>query len=78
MIMLGILGGLGHFTLIKAYSVSPVATVAPFTYSNLLWAIGYGYLVFGNLPDQWTVIGAIVIISSGLYIFHREQIRKIT
>lgn len=78
MVALGILGGLGHFALIKAYTVSPVAKVAPFTYSNLIWAVGYGYLVFGNLPDQWTVIGALVIISSGLYIFHREQIRKIT
>lgn len=78
MVLLGTLGGLGHFTLIKAYRVSPVATVAPFTYSNLIWAIGYGYLVFGNLPDQWTLMGALIIMASGLYIFHREQIRKKT
>lgn len=76
MILLGVIGGTGHFTLIKAYRVSPVATVAPFTYSNMLWAIGYGYLVFGNLPDQWTIVGALIIMGSGLYIFHREQIRK--
>ncbi len=76
MFMLGVMGGMGHFTLIKAYTVSPLATVAPFTYSNLLWAVGYGYLIFGNLPDLWTVVGATVIIASGLYIFHREQIRK--
>ncbi|NQV98789.1 MAG: DMT family transporter [Rhodospirillales bacterium] len=76
MLLLGVIGGTGHFTLIKAYTVSPVATVAPFTYSNLIWAVGYGYLVFGNLPDQWTVVGALIIMASGLYIFHREQIRK--
>ena len=76
LIMLGVVAGSGHFTLIKAYGASPVATVAPFTYSNLLWATGYGFVVFGELPDQWTVIGAAVIILSGLYIFHREQILK--
>ena len=74
--LLGLVAGTGHFTLIKAYNASPVATVAPFTYSNLLWATGYGFLVFGELPDLWTVIGAFIIIASGLYIFHREQIRK--
>lgn len=76
MLLLGLIGGLGHFSLIKAFSVSPVATVAPFSYTNLLWAAGYGYWIFGDLPDQWTVIGASVIIASGLYIFHREQMQK--
>jgi len=76
LILLGLVAGTGHFTLIKAYSASPVAVIAPFTYSNLLWAVGYGYLVFNDLPDQWTVIGALVIMASGLYIFHREQVRK--
>lgn len=76
LILLGMVAGSGHFTLIKAYRASPVATVVPFTYTNLLWATAYGYYIFGDLPDQWTVIGAIVIIASGLYIFHREQILK--
>ncbi len=76
LLLLGVVAGSGHFTLIKAYTVSPVATVAPFTYSNLLWAVGYGYLVFGDLPDLWTVAGALIIIASGLYIFHREQVKK--
>lgn len=78
MLLLGVIGGIGHFSLIKAYTVSPVATVAPFTYSSLIWAVGYGYMVFGDLPDQWTVVGALIIAGSGLYIFHREQIKKKT
>ena len=35
-----------------------------------------GYLVFVHLPDGWTVVGAAVVIASGLYVFHRERVRK--
>jgi drug/metabolite transporter (DMT)-like permease len=73
LVLLGLVAGLGHFTLIKAYRTSAVATVVPFTYTNLLWATAYGYLIFNDLPDQSTIIGASIIIASGLYIFQREQ-----
>jgi drug/metabolite transporter (DMT)-like permease len=70
---LGLLGGAGHFALIKAFQFAPAATVTPFGYSNLIWAVLFGYLIFGDLPDGWTVSGALVIASSGLYIVHRER-----
>jgi drug/metabolite transporter (DMT)-like permease len=73
LVLLGLVAGLGHFTLIKAYRASTAATVVPFTYTNLLWATAYGYLIFDDLPDQWTIIGASIIIVCGLYIFQREQ-----
>ena len=73
---LGLLGGVSHFTLIKAFQASTVGTVAPFSYSNLIWATLLGYLVFDDLPDKWTVIGAIILVGSGLYIFHRERVRR--
>ena len=73
MIGLGLLGGIGHFALIKAFQFAPAATVTPFGYSNLIWAVLFGYLIFGDLPDGWTVSGALVIAGSGLYIAHREQ-----
>lgn len=76
MAALGVLGALGHFTLIKAYDNAPVATVAPFSYSNLIWATLLGFIVFGDLPDQLTLVGAVVIAASGLYIVHRERIRR--
>lgn len=76
MVSLGLMGGIGHYTLIKAYSLSRAATVAPFTYTNFLWAIGFGFLAFGDVPDQWTMMGSAIIIGSGLYIFHREQTLK--
>lgn len=70
--LLGVFGGLGHFTLIKALTAAPVAIVAPFGYTNLIWATAYGYILFGDLPDGWTVLGAGVIVLSGLLIFYRE------
>jgi drug/metabolite transporter (DMT)-like permease len=75
MIAMGLFGGLGHFALIKSLTIAPAATVVPFTYSNLIWATTFGFIIFGDLPDQWTVIGAAIIVASGLYIFHREHIR---
>ncbi len=73
---LGLVGGLGHFTLIKAFEVAPAATVTPFGYASLIWATLYGFLLFGDLPDLWTVLGAAIIAGSGLYIFHRERRAK--
>ena len=73
---LGILGGIGHLFLIRAFHNAPASVVAPFSYSSLLWAIVFGFILFGDLPDSWTLTGAALIIASGLYIFHREQLAK--
>lgn len=78
MVGLGLFGGLGHFTLIKAFEAAPAATVTPFGYTSLIWATLYGFFLFGDLPDLWTVVGAAVIAGSGLYIFHREQRARAT
>ena len=74
--VLGVLGGLGHFLLIKAFGAAPAATVSGFGYFTLVWAALLGFAVFGDLPDPWTVAGALVIAGSGLYILHRERVRK--
>jgi len=73
---LGVFGCLGHFTLIKAFQSAPATVVAPFSYASLIWAIVFGYVVFGDLPDLWTLVGATIIATGGLYILHREQTRK--
>jgi len=75
--LLGAFGGLGHFTLIKAFQRAPAAVVAPFSYASLLWATGYGFVIFGDLPDLWTLVGAAIIASGGLYILHRERIKRV-
>jgi len=76
MIGVGIIGGTSHFFLIKAYSEAPAAVVAPFGYSNIVWAVIFGFVVWGDLPDAWTLLGAAILVASGLYVFHREQVRK--
>jgi Uncharacterized conserved protein len=52
--------------------------LAPFTYSQLVWVSVLGFVMFAEIPDRFTVLGACIIISSGLYIAHRERIRKTT
>ncbi|MBL6931302.1 MAG: DMT family transporter [Rhodospirillales bacterium] len=75
MAALGVTSNLGHFSMIKAYESAPAATVAPFSYVNLLWATLFGFILFSDLPDLWTISGALIISASGLYIFHRENRR---
>jgi drug/metabolite transporter (DMT)-like permease len=50
--------------------------LAPFSFTQLIWATALGYLVFGDLPDLGTLAGALVIIGSGLYVFYRESVRR--
>ena len=68
MAVVGLLGGVGQFALIKAFEAAPAATVAPFAYTSLVWAAVLGFAVFDDLPDMWTVIGAAVVVASGLYL----------
>jgi drug/metabolite transporter (DMT)-like permease len=71
----GLAGGLGHLFIIRAFRAAPASVVAPFSYSSLVWATFYGFVLWGDWPDLWTWAGAALIIGSGLYIFHRERVR---
>tara|TARA_Y100001935_G_C17283788_1_gene499110 strand:- start:882 stop:1781 length:900 start_codon:yes stop_codon:yes gene_type:complete len=73
MVLLGLTSNLGHFSMIKAYKLAPAPTVVPFTYANLLWMTMFGYILFSDLPDLWTIFGACIVAGSGIYIFHREN-----
>ena len=72
----GALGAIGHFLIIKALSLAAASTLQPFTFASFVWAIVLGWLVFEALPDAATVLGAGIIIASGLYIFHREHYHR--
>ena len=65
----------GQWLIVRALQLAPVATIAPLAYTVLVWATLLGWLVFGALPDGWTLAGAAVIIGSGLYVWWREQVR---
>ncbi len=69
----GLLGCVSHFCLIRAFRTAPASAVVPFSYTSLIWATLYGYILFNHLPDRFTLLGASIIISSGIYIFYRER-----
>ncbi len=66
--LLGTMGAVGHFLLIKGLEIERASTLSPFGYTQLLWVTLLGYLVFNQLPDQHAVIGMAVIVGSGLYV----------
>ncbi|MFN7165410.1 MAG: DMT family transporter [Pannonibacter sp.] len=72
----GVWGGLGHWIFIAAHRRAPAPLLAPFTYLQIIWMIGLGFLVFGDIPGSSTIIGASVVVASGLYILYREQVVK--
>ena len=67
----GLVGAFGHFLMIQAYQRASVSGLAPYLYTQLIWAVIFGYLVFADLPDAWTIAGAAVITASGLFVFYR-------
>lgn len=73
---LGVLGGLGHWLFIYAYTLAPASTVSPFIYAQLLTMVAAGYAVFGDYPDAWTLAGASIVIASGVYLVHRERVQR--
>ena len=70
---LGLLGGFGHYLVIRAFQLGNAAVIAPIGYVELLGSTALGYLIFGNFPDVWTWVGAAIIIASGAYIALRER-----
>lgn len=69
---LGVLGTAAQFCLIKAFSMAEASAIAPFSYLGIIFATLWGILLYAEYPDLWTVIGALVIAASGLYVWHRE------
>jgi drug/metabolite transporter (DMT)-like permease len=70
---LGLLGGIGHYLVIRAFQLGRAAVIAPLGYVELIGSAALGYLIFGHFPDLSTWAGAGVIISSGIYIALRER-----
>lgn len=69
----GILGSVGHFCLIAGHKLAPASLLSPFIYTQLIWVVIFGYLVFDHVPNAWTMAGASMVIGSGLYVLYRER-----
>lgn len=76
--LLGLIGGVGHYFIIRAFQLGEASLLAPFAYGQLIMATVLSWLVFETFPDLWTFVGAGVIVASGLYITYRESRRKVT
>ena len=74
-IFIGVASTIGHWVVILAFRHADASVLAPFSYVQLLGVSVFGYFAFSVLPDIWTLVGAVVIAGSGLYIAHRERIR---
>jgi drug/metabolite transporter (DMT)-like permease len=73
LVALGGFGGFGQLFLTSSLRFAPVSVVVPFDYTQLLWAVLLGWLLFASQPPATTLAGAIVIILSGLYTLYREH-----
>lgn len=72
---IALLGAYAHIAFISALALTEPSLLQPFSYSLFVWAIVIGFLLFGDVPDGWTLTGAVIIIAAGLYAWYRERVR---
>jgi drug/metabolite transporter (DMT)-like permease len=77
LVIAAFLGGAGHIVYSKAFTLAPASVLQPFTYLLLVYAALFGWLLFGDIPDRWTLAGAALVVASGLYTIHRERLRTV-
>ena len=75
-VFIGVASTAGQWIVVLAFRYADASVLAPFSYTQLLWVSILGFLVFGEVPDIWTVTGAAFIVASGLYTAHRERVRR--
>jgi drug/metabolite transporter (DMT)-like permease len=75
-IFIGVASTMGQWIVVLAFRYADASVLAPFSYTQLLWVSILGFLIFGEVPDVWTVSGAVFIVASGLYTAHRERVRR--
>ena len=74
LIAIGVISIGAQFSINRSLKLAPASLVVPYQYSMLVWAILFGYVGFGDVPDRLMLAGSAIIVAAGLYIFHREQI----
>ncbi len=77
LIVIGLLGGLGHYCVARALLLGPASIISPFHYAQLVTAAWLGYVAFGDVPGGWTWVGSAVVVASGLYIAWQETRRTL-
>src|SRR3546814_10275232 len=62
---------------VSAFHWAPAAVIAPFQYTQMIWGVLFGYLVWGDVPEPVLFVGGGIVVASGLYILHRETLRRV-
>ena len=70
---LGISSMLSLYCVVRSLKLASASVVVPYQYTLILWSVLFGWQMFGELPDAYTIVGATIIVAAGLYIFWREQ-----
>jgi drug/metabolite transporter (DMT)-like permease len=73
LVAIGAISIAAQFSINRSLKLAPASVVVPYQYSMLVWAILFGYIGFGDVPDRYMLAGSAIIVGAGLYIFHREQ-----
>ncbi len=73
--IIGVTSTAGQWIVVLAFRYADASVLAPFSYVQLLWVTLLGFVIFGEVPDVWTITGAAFIVASGLYTAHRERVR---
>jgi drug/metabolite transporter (DMT)-like permease len=71
-ICLGVVFGFAQLWMAKAFALAPAILLTPFSYFQILSAVVFGFLVFHDIPDAWTLTGIALIVGAGLYVFGRS------
>ena len=69
-------GILGHLLMIRSFAAAPASAIAPYGYAGLLFAILFGFVMFNETPEIITLLGAIVIVGAGLYVWYRDRLTQ--
>ena len=67
------MGGFGQIFLTESYRRAPASTVAPFDYTGMVFALLWGYFLFGDIPDRLVILGAAIVCGAGIFVILRER-----
>ncbi len=76
LVAVGLFGTAGHWLLVLAHARAPASLLAPLIYTQILWSVLLGYAVFGDVPGAWTLVGALVIVASGLVLIVEDSWKR--
>ena len=74
MLLLGVVACIAHLLITRALKLAPASMLAPLHYTLLLWAAVFGLIFFGDVPGPRTLVGAVIVVLAGLFIFHRQKV----